>query len=407
MSNLKSGLERLAREGTLHPQESLVQVKAKKQELQIGIPKEVSRQENRVSLTPEAVGLLVNNGHEVLVETKAGETSKYQDNEYVDAGARIVYDRKTVFESQVTLKVEPPTLEEIDLLKSGNVIISALQLGDQNKKNIEALQNKKVTAVAYELIQDRDGGRPVVRAMSEIAGSASILIAGEYLNSSKNGKGILLGGITGVPPAKVVILGAGTVGEFAARAVLGLGACVEIYDNEIYKLRRIKTMLGTQVYTSIIDPVVLANTLENTDLLIGAIRAETGKSKVVISEEMIANMKPESMVIDISIDQGGCIETSETTSHKDPVFRKYDVIHYCVPNIASAVPRTATKAFSHIFGPMLLQVADEGGIDGMIFNNEWFMKGVYIYRGSLTNEDIAHKYGLHCKDLELLRAARI
>jgi alanine dehydrogenase len=292
-------------------------------------------------------------------------------------------------------------------MKHGGALISAIQLGDQSREYLEALNQKKITSIAYELIEDKAGGMPVVRAMSEIAGSACILIAGEYLNSSKNGKGMLLGGITGVPPAKVIILGAGTVGEFAARAAIGLGAEVEVYDGDIYRLRRIQHILGRPVFTSIIDPMVLGNSLQDVDVLIGAIRIEGGKSQIIVTEEMVANMKPESVIIDVSIDQGGCIETSESTAHNDPVFRKYDVIHYCVPNIASAVPRTATRAFSNIFSPILLKMADAGGLEDMIFLNHWFMKGVYTYNGSVTNYDIARKYGLPSKDLNLLIAARI
>jgi alanine dehydrogenase len=382
-------------------------VQDKKRSLLIGIPKEISRQENRVSLSPESVGLLVSHGHEVRVETCAGLTAKYPDNEYVDAGADIVYTREEIFKTDVTLKVEPPTPDEMALLQPGKVLISALQLGDQSREYLESLNKKRITAIAYELIQDKSGGMPVVRAMSEIAGSAAILKAAEYLNSSAGGKGILLGGIAGIPPAKVIIIGAGTVGEYAARAALGLGAQVEIYDVEIHKLRRIKHILGHQVFTAIIDPLVLGNSLENTDLLIGALRADKGKTKVVVTEEMVANMKAESVIIDVSIDQGGCIETSEMTSHNQPVFRKYDVIHYCVPNIASTYPRTATRAFSNIFTPMLLEIADMGGIEEMIFANPWFMSGVYCYNGSVTNEGVARKYDLQSKDLNLLIAARI
>lgn len=404
---LKQGLEKLAQEGKLYPQESPMLVDKKNRDLFIGIPKEISRQENRVSLNPEAVALLVSNGHEVWVESQAGITAHYPDNEYVDAGAKIVYDREEIFKADITLKVEPPTPEEIRYLQPGKVLISALQLGDQSKEYLLALNKKRITALAYELIQDKSGGMPVVRAMSEIAGSAAILKAAEYLNSSAGGKGILLGGITGVPSAKVIILGAGTVGEYAARAAMGLGAQVEIYDTEIHKLRRIKHILGQQVYTSILDPNVLANSLESADLLIGAIRAEKGKTRVIVTEEMVANMKAASVIIDVSIDQGGCIETSEITSHNNPVFRKYDVIHYCVPNIASSYPRTATRAFANIFTPMLIQIAEIGGIEDMIFSHHWFMNGVYCYNGSVTNENIARKYGLQSKDLNLLIAARI
>jgi alanine dehydrogenase len=401
-----SAVKELAKEGSLYPQEQLMKVKEPRSSLFIGIPKETSLQENRVCLTPEAVSVLVNNGHNVMVENSAGVTSKYSDKEYSEAGAKISYSTKEVFEADIVLKVEPPTLQEIEYLKPGNTLFSALQLGNQSIEYIRAISEKKIFALAFELIEDKVGGMPVVRAMSEIAGSTVMLIAAEYLSSVNNGKGIILGGITGVPPTRVVIIGAGTVAEYAARTALGLGAQIQIFDNHIYKLRRIKHTLSQQVYTSTIDPYTLGEALKSADVVIGAIRSEKGRSRIVVTEEMVANMKPDSIIIDVNIDQGGCIETSETTSHKRPVFKKYGVIHYCVPNIASRVARTATNAISNIFTPILLQTAEAGGIEEMIFSHKWFMKGVYSYKGSLTNSGIAKKFNLKHKDLNLLLAAR-
>lgn len=407
MSNqYKSEVKELATKGVLQPQESLQKIKGKNKALFIGIPKEIAMQENRVSLTPEAVAVLVNNEHEVWVETDAGKTSKFPDREYSDAGARIVYSAKEVYEADIILKVEPPTIEEIDNIKPGKTLISAIQLGNRSVEYIHALNKKKIIAIAYELLEDKVGGMPVVRAMSEIAGSTVMLIAAEYLSSVSCGKGVILGGVTGVPPTKVVILGAGTVAEYAARAAIGLGAEIQIFDNHIYKLRRIKHALGHQIYTSSIDTVTLMDSLEDADVVIGAIRAEKGKSRVIITEEMVANMKEDSIIIDVSIDQGGCVETSELTTHKNPIFRKYGVIHYGVPNIASRVARTATTALSNIFTPTLLQVAQAGGVEDMIFATKWFMRGVYTYKGSLTNAYVANKFNLKHKDLNLLMAAR-
>jgi alanine dehydrogenase len=243
---------------------------------------------------------------------------------------------------------------------------------------------------------------PVVRAMSEIAGSTVLLIAAEYLSSVNNGKGIILGGVTGVPPTRVVILGAGTVAEYAARTALGLGAEIKIFDNQIYKLRRIKHALGQQVYTSTIDILTLGEAIRAADVVIGAMRPEKGIAKCIVSEEMVASMKPNSVIIDVGIDQGGCFETSELTNHKNPVYKKHDVIHYCVPNIASRVARTATTALSNIFTPILLQLAEEGGIDDMISINKWFMKSIYCYKGNLTNIMLARKFNIKYKDIELL-----
>ena len=400
------GLEALSKQTSLATQEKLLEVKRGNKSLFIGIPKEVAMQENRVSLTPEAVALLVNNGHTVWVESNAGVTAKFADNEYSEAGAKIVYSAKEVFEAEIILKIEPPSDEEIEYLKPGKTLVSALQMGNQREDYFNKLNKKRVTAVAFELIEDKVGGMPVVRAMSEIAGSTVMLIAAEYLSSVSNGKGIILGGITGVPPTKIVMLGAGTVSEYAARAALGMGAEVQVFDNHLYKLRRIKQALNSQIYTSTIDTVTLSNSLKAADVVIGAIRAEKGRSRIVVTEEMVMNMKPESIIIDVGIDTGGCVETSELTTHRNPVFRKHDVIHYCVPNIPSRVSRTATTAISNILTPILLQAADVGGIDEMIFSYKWFMNGVYTYKGFLSNAHVARKFNLKHKDLNLLMAAR-
>jgi len=391
---------------SIYPQESLMKIPDGLNPLSIGIPKEISLQENRVSLNPKSVGLLVANGHQVSVESTAGIKAKFSDREYSEAGAKISYDTPEVFKSDIVLKIEPPTPEEITYLVPGKTLISALQIGSQTADYLQALNEKRITAVAIEQIEDKVGGLPVVRAMSEVAGSTVIPIATEYLSSVNDGKGILLGGITGVPPTRVVILGAGTVAEYAARAALGLGAQIQIFDNHIYKLRRIKHALGQQIYTSTIDAATLSESLISADVVIGAIRAEKGRNRVIVTEEMVASMKPDSIIIDVSIDQGGCFETSELTTHGNPVYKKYDVIHYCVPNIASRVARTATNAFSHIFTPVLLQIAETGSVEDMIFSNRWFMKGVYTFKGNITNAALGHKFKLKCKDLSLFIGTR-
>lgn len=401
----KSGFETLART-SLAPQEQLLAVKKGQHSFFIGLPREVSLQENRISLTPDAVALLVNNGHEVWVETRAGVGSKFSDQQYSDAGAKIVYSPEEVYKAHVILKIEPPTLEEIEWMHAGQTLISAIQLGNLKPEYIQAINRKKVTALAYEFIEDKVGGMPIIRAMSEIAGSTVMLIAAEYLSTANNGRGVILGGITGVPPTKMVIIGAGTVAEFAARAALGLGAEVQVFDNHIYKLRRIKHLLAHQIYTSTIDTITLSESLKSADVVIGALRAEKGRARHVVTEEMVSKMKPDSLIIDLSIDQGGCVETSEITTLSKPVFRKHEVIHYCVPNVASRVARTATTALSNIFTPTILRAAEEGGVEEMIFLHKWFLKGVYTYRGSLTNETIARKFGIKHKNIELLLAAR-
>lgn len=388
------------------PKEASAKVKKTKGDFVIGVPKEIDSQEKRVLLTPEAVRLLTNNGLKVVVETEAGKKSKFEDKDYSDAGAKIVYSAKEAFESEVVLKVEPPSVEEIAFMKPGSCLISALQLGRQSADYIHALNSKRITAVSFENLEDKVGGMPVVRAMSEIAGSTVMLVASEYLSSVNDGKGLILGGVTGVPPTQVVIIGAGTVAEYAARTALGLGANIKVFDNHIYKLRRIKQLLGQQVFTSTIDNITLAQALKEADVVIGALRAEKGRNKIVVTEEMVAAMMPGSIIIDVSIDQGGCIETAEMTSHSEPTFKKHEIIHYCVPNIASRVSRTASVALSNIFTPILLQMADLKGAEEMIFNYKWFMKGVYTYRGSLTNAHLARKFAMTHKELQLLLAAR-
>jgi alanine dehydrogenase len=388
------------------PKESPAKVHKNEHQLTVGLPKEISNQEKRVAITPESVGLLTNNGIQVIVESGVGTSAKFSDQDYSDAGAKVSYSRKEVFAAQVVLKVDPPSIEEIGFMTQGSCLISALQLGRQNKEFIEALNEKKITATAFEYLEDKVGGMPVVRAMSEIAGSTVMLIASEYLSSVNDGKGLIMGGVTGVPPTQVVIIGSGTVAEYAARTALGLGASIKVFDNHIYKLRRLKQLLGQQIYTSTIDNFSLNQALSEADVVIGALREEKGRNKIVVSEEMVANMMHGSIIIDVSIDQGGCIETSRMTTHENPVYSVYDIIHYCVPNIASRVARTASYSLSNIFTPIILQMADLRGAEEMIFNYKWFLRGVYTYRGSLTNAHLGRKFGLNHKELQLLLAAR-
>ncbi|TPG65947.1 alanine dehydrogenase [Hymenobacter nivis] len=403
---LPPGFESLAASRAYFTQESTLAVETRKRKLFIGLPRETTLQENRLGLTPEAVQHLVTAGHEVVLEAGAGEPSKYSDHNYSEAGAQIVYSPQEVFQADIVLKVAPPTRDEIEYMRPGQTLISALQMGTLTAEYIAALQRKKVNAIGFEFIRDPSGAMPVVRAMSEIAGSTVMLVAAEYLARADEGKGIILGGITGVPPSQVVILGAGTVAEYAARAAIGLGAEVKVFDNHLYKLRRLKHNLGTQLYTSTLDTFALSQQIRRADVVIGALSIEDGRIPFMVPEEMVASMAPGSIVIDVSIDQGGCFETSEMTSHSQPIFRKYDVVHYCVPNIASRVPRTATNALSNIFTPILQEIHQHGGINEVLFTNEHFRAGVYIYRGSLTNAAIGKKYNMRYKELGLLIAVR-
>lgn len=404
---IPSGFEALnAASRALYPKESMLAVETKRKRLFIGLPKETSLQENRLGLTPEAVRVLTDQGHEIWVESGAGAPSKYADHEYSEAGARIVYSINEIYEADIILKIAPPTYDEINYFRPGQTLISALQQGSLSSEYINALCRKKINAIAFEFLKDKSDTRPVVRAMSEIAGSTVMQVAAEYLSSSNDGKGVILGGITGVAPTQVVILGAGTVAEYATRAALGLGAEVKVFDDHIYKLRRLKQNIGAQLFTSTLDGAVLNNTLKQADVVIGAFSVKDGKPSLIISESIVSQMMPGSIIIDVCIDQGGCFETSELTTHSRPVYRKYDIIHYCVPNIASRVPRTATNALSNIFTPIFIEISKYGGVNEALFTHEYYRSGVYIYKGSLTNAIIAKKFNMRYKELSLMIAVR-
>ncbi|WP_347158214.1 alanine dehydrogenase [Pontibacter chitinilyticus] len=403
---LAESFAKIATSHALYPKESMLAVEERRRSLFIGVPKESSFQENRIGLTPDAVKQLTDHGHDIWIEAGAGSPSKYSDHEYSEAGARIVYLTKEVYEADIILKIAPPTYDEINYLRPGQTLISALQFGNLTSDYINALLSKKINALSFELIRDQSGAKPVVRAMSEIAGSTVMLIAAEYLSSSSDGKGVILGGITGVPPSKVVILGAGTVAEHAARAALGLGAEVKVFDNHIYKLRRLKHNIGTQLFTSTLDKTVLNNEIKQADVVIGALVADEDRIPCMVEEQVVSDMNPGSVIIDVCIDQGGCFETSEVTSHSRPIYRKYDIIHYCVPNIPSRVPRTASQALSNIFTPIFTEISKYGGINEVLFMNEHYRSGVYIYKGSLTNSHIAKRFGMRYKELGLMIAVR-
>jgi alanine dehydrogenase len=386
--------------------EETLDIKPKETRLSIGIPKEISFQENRISLVPEAVALLTSNGHEVIIETKAGEGSKYQDHDFSEAGAKIVYDREEVFKASIIIKNTPITEKDLPYLNLGQIVFSSLHHSSLKKEIVEALTKKRITALAFEMLKDHSNTFPIVRSMSEIAGSAAMLIAGQYLARANNGKGILLGGISGIPPAKVIIIGAGVVGEFATRTALALGASVKVFDNNVYRLKRLQNNLGFRVWTSVIEPNILGKQLKTCEVAVGALSSEKGRVPVVVSEEMVSRMRAGSVILDVCIDRGGCFETSEVTSHKHPVFTKYDVIHYCVPNIASGFSRTASQAISNVLTPLLLNAASEGGLDVMLWHDFNLRNGIYLYKGYLTNFYISQRFDLKYTDLNLLMASR-
>ncbi len=398
-----AGMADIALEGLRQTQEATLETKTRRNDLCIGIPKEISFQENRIALTPLSVALLVNNGHQIVLESGAGLGANFSDKEYAEQGAKIVHDLKEVFACDILMKIAPPMLAEIEMMHKGQTLISSLQTGTLKQEYLKALMHKKINALCFENIRDEGNVLSVVRAMGEIVGSTSILIAAEYLSSVTGGKGLMLGGFTGVPPTEIVILGAGTVGEYAARTALALGAEVKVFDSSIYRLRRLQNNLSSsRVFTSVMQPIVLHKSLVTCDVVIGAIRAKHGRSPCVVMEETVSKMKPNSVLIDISIDQGGCFETSEVTNHTNPTFRKYDVIHYCVPNIASRVPRTASYALTNIFAPILLAIGESGGLMNMVWEHPGIREALYIYQGNVTNKDLANMFDLPFKDLELL-----
>ena len=386
--------------------EEMLDVKPKEEKLFIGIPREDSFNENRIALSPEAVGVIVANGHDVVMETKAGDGANFSDKNYSDAGAKIVYDKKEVFNADVIVKSAPVSEEECELLKQNQYIISPIHVSVMKKSIIEKMMVKKITALSFENLKDGSGHNPIVRSMSEIAGSAVILIAGQYLSNANNGKGVLLGGISGIPPTKVIIIGAGIVGEYAARTALAMGASVKVFDNSIYRLKRMQNNIGVRLWTSVIEPKILAKQLKTCDVAVGALSADGGQTPMVVSEEMVSDMRPGSVIVDVSIDHGGCFETSMVTTHKKPVFRKYDVIHYCVPNIPSGFARTASQAISNVLMSLLLETAEAGGVDNLIWHQLNIRSGIYMFKGALTNFYLSEKFDIKFTDLNLLIASR-
>ncbi len=384
------------------PLEETLEITPKKRQIFIGIPKETAFQEARVALTPESVSVLVSNGHDVCVEHGAGEGSFYFDVDYSNAGARIVYDKEEVYKANAIIKSGPIAMEELSWLQPNQVVFSPIHIPLMKAEMVQALMHKKIIAISFESIKDDSGNYPIVRSMSEIAGSSAILTAAKYLSNVHQGKGILLGGISGIPPAVVVIIGAGVVGEFAARTALGLGAVVKVFDNSIYRLMRLQNNVGRRLYTSVIEPVTLAEELATADVAVGAVKPVGGMSPIIVTDAMVQNMKAGSVIVDVSIDRGGCFETSSTTTHERPVFKKYDVIHYCVPNIASGVSRTASRAISNVLMPILLESADSGGVENLIQMKAGIRNGVYLYKGCVTSAGIAKRFGIKYTDLELL-----
>ena len=386
--------------------EETLDVKPQTSSLFVGIPREAAFQENRIALTPDAVAVLSSNGHRVVLETRAGEGAHFSDKDYSEAGAKIAYEKKEVFECDLLIKSAPVSDHELEHLKVNQTIISPIHLPVMKTHILEKMMEKRITALSFENLKDDSGHNPIVRSMSEIAGSAVMLIAGQYLGSANSGKGVLLGGISGIPPTKVIIIGAGIVGEYAARTALAVGASVKIFDNNIYKLKRLQNNMGARLWTSVIEPKILAKQLKTCDVAVGALSSSGGRTPIVVTEEMVSQMRPGSVVVDVSIDRGGCFETSEITSHEKPVIHKYGVIHYCVPNIPSGFARTASQAVSNVLMPLLLEIGDEGGLEKLVWHKFNIRTGIYLFKGALTNIHLSQRFNLKYTDLNLLIASQ-
>lgn len=387
----------------LLPKEEMLEIRRKGKKITIGIPSDFSKVEYRIPLTPEAVELLVSYGHEIYIEKDAGKAASYSDLEYQNAGAVVVEKREEIFQCDIILRVAPFDAEEIDMLRGHQTLISNMQLSTHCQETVQKLMQKKVTTIAYEYMENEDKCLPVVRLMSQISGATSITLASEYLSNSRNGKGVLLGGITGISPTELVILGASTAAEYATRAALGLGATVKIFDDNQFDLSKLEEKFSQRLFTSVLYPNVLKKALKSADVVLGALSFNSS-TNFRVSEEMVKDMKPGSVIIDLNTSQGGCFETSKPTDLKNPTFVKHGVVHYCVHNMASIVARTASIALSNILAPIIITVGEIGGMQNYIKNSTGIRKGVYIYNGILTNKDLGHKLNIPSKDIDLLLA---
>ncbi|MBL7765267.1 MAG: alanine dehydrogenase [Chitinophagaceae bacterium] len=386
-----------------NPLEETLEYSPGKKSVFIGIPKETSFQENRIALTPQAVSVIVNNGHQVAIERNAGVASSFSDRDYSEAGALIVHDKHEIFKADIILKTAPISYEELDLLSKDQIVFSPMHIPTISKDYLQRCLEKNIIGIALGNIKDDAGNYPIVRSMSQIAGIHTMHVAAKYLSSNHHGKGLLLGGIAGVLPAQVVIIGAGMVGEYATRSALGCGAQVKVFDNSIYRLMRLQRTVGQAVPTCVIDPIQLTNALKDADVAIGALKPIKGIVPMVVTEQMVEKMKPGSVIIDVSIDNGGCFETSALTTHEEPVFLKNEVIHYCVPNIASAVPATASTAISNILMPLILSCTDSvGTADNILQHKPGLLSATYMYKGRLTSRVLSKKFNLKYTDLNLL-----
>lgn len=389
-------------ETVLNPQELLKGINEFRRSMTIGIPKENIPVEKRLSFTPEAVDMLTDAGHRIILESGAGEGVNYSDKDYSEAGAEICDDKNKVFSCDLVFKIAPPTESEIKMMKDRATVFSMLSLPDFSKETILLMEKKQLNAVAYELMSPDGLTFPVRNSISEIEGAASISVASELLSNEKGGKGVLMGGIPGVSPTEVVIIGAGVAGTVAARAALSLGALVKVFDSDIRKLRKLQNELCMPVFTSVFQPNVLVNAFRSADVVIGAMRYINDPVRYLISEDAIRTMKKGSVIIDLRINQGGCFETTCYLSKNHPVvFEKHGVLHYCVPNLSSRVARTTSMALSNIFTPLLVRMGELGGVRGIAEMEMGFRVGLYMFSGKLVNSYVAKHFNMISYDITL------
>jgi alanine dehydrogenase len=391
-------------EKQLLPAEEKLEVRVREQKINIGIPANLNKDEYCLPLTPQAVEILVQSGHEVLIESGAGEKNRYSDMEYTESGAIITKSKAEVFQCDYILKVAPFSLDEIALMKGNQLVFSMLQLDAQKEECIKKMMQKKITAVAFEYMKDEEGGLPVMHSLSEISGIVSMTIASELLSNSSNGKGVLFGGVTGISPASVMILGADTAAVYAAKTAMGLGAEIKIFDNSINKLRAFEHLFNHKIFTSLYYPRVIEKAITSADVVVGA-QPFNAIPQYVVPRELVQKMKEGSIIIDLNASQGGCFETTHCTTLSSPTYIQEGIIHYCVPNISERVSRTTTISLSNIVASILLEIAEIGGVNHYVKSQKGFREGVYIYNGILANKDISHKFNLPSKDLDLLLAA--
>lgn len=392
--------------GAYIPRELLEEISRAGSRLLIGMPRERVGGERRLALTPEAVEMLTARGHRVLVESGAGLGINYSDNHYSEAGGEIVESPAEVFHADIVLKILPPLAAEVSLMRPRSALFSLVQLNLFSREAFELMMARRITAVAYELFTDDRGRSPMLNLTSEIEGAASITIASELLSNTQGGKGILLGGIPGVSPTEVVIVGAGNAGTVAARAALALGASVKVFDDDVNRLRAIQQILGRGLFTSTFHPNVLRNAFRSADVVIGAMRYINIRHRYLISADLVRMMKKGALVIDLRVSQGGCFETTCCLSPDDPgVFERFGVLHYCKPNIANRVARTASMAYSNIFVPLLLSVEEAGSLAGALRSDRGLREGVYLYYGKVVNDYVAGHFCLPSNNLDLFLSA--